>query len=188
MPEVTGGAAAGRDVALEEFLFNARLRERMGSDILPQIRKFFDERPDVWDRMGDLARSATMTLAGLAAGGDSITREAIVRKAGAVEAEFAGPDASPLERLLAASVAVCWLGAAEAEIAAADGAAGPTPKAEYLDRRRDRARKRLESALKTLALVRKLLRPTPAPPGVASRLQDAAPAAPPASPAPRRTR
>jgi hypothetical protein len=104
------------------------------------------------------------------AGGNAVPREALRRKVDELEAELAGEGAGPLEKLLASNVALAWLSANEAETAAAAAREASPPRAEYLDRRRDRARKRLEGAARTLAVVRKLLRPAPAPIEVATRL------------------
>jgi hypothetical protein len=173
MPEDTGGAAVAPD-AVEELISLVRRAEAEGDAVLPGVRAFFDRHPDVATRMGDLAASARLALIDLAVGGQVVLKEATLRRANEIEAELAGPDASPLEKVLAGNVAVAWLAAAEAELTALHSRSGPPARADFLDRRRDRARKRLEGAARTLALVRKLLRPAPAPLEEATRLGAAA--------------
>lgn len=77
--------------------------------------------------------------------------------------ELAGPDPSPLERLLAERIALCWLQANHAaaleEIAMSDPKMFTSATLELagaVGKGHDRAHKRLLSAIKTLALVRKL--------------------------------
>ena len=75
--------------------------------------------------------------------------------------EVAGPDPSPLERLLAERVVACWLQLQQAEAAYAGNLGKPTTSQdEYHQRRLDRLHRRYLSAIRTLAQVRKLLTPT----------------------------
>jgi hypothetical protein len=168
MPEDTGGAAVAPD-AVEELISLVRRAEAEGDAVLPEVRSFFDEHPDVATRLGDVAASARLALADLAAAGCTVHVEAFLRRAAALEAELAGPDAPPLEKVLAGHVGTCWLAACEAEITAANARAAPPPRANFLDQRRDRAGRRLEGAVKTLALVKKLLRPAVSPLDIATR-------------------
>jgi hypothetical protein len=173
MSEDTGGAAAPPD-PVEELISLVRRAEAEGDAVLPEVRAFFDGHPEVATRLGDVAASARLALADLAAGGSVVTKEAILRRAAALEDELVGPDPPPLEKVLAGHVGTCWLATCEAEITAANARGGAPPRANFLDQRRDRAGRRLEGAVKTLALVRKLLRPAPSPVEVATRLRGAA--------------
>jgi hypothetical protein len=168
MSEDTGGAAAAPD-PVEELISLVRRAEAEGDAVLPEVRSFFDEHPDVATRLGDVAASARLALADLAAAGSTVHIEAILRRAAALEAQLAGESAAPLERLLAGHVGTCWLAACEAEITAANARGAAPPRANFLDQRRDRAGRRLEGAVKTLALVRKLLRPAVSPLDIATR-------------------
>jgi hypothetical protein len=109
---------------------------------------------------GDLAAQAEASLIDKAAGKNLAFQEALARKLELLRAEVAGPDATPLERLLAERVAACWLRMhyyealltqKEPDLSLAQG--------EYHHRRLDRAHRRYLSSLKTLALVRKLAVP-----------------------------
>jgi hypothetical protein len=169
MQEETGGAAAAPDPVLEKFIDLVRRAEAEGNAVLPDVRAFLDEHPDLWRRFGDLAASAKLAMIDVAVGGQPVLKEATVRQANDLENELTGPDASPLEKVLAGHVAASWLAVAEARTTAANARSASLPQAEYLDRRRDRAGQRLESAAKTMALVKKLLRPAPSPVEVATR-------------------
>jgi hypothetical protein len=77
-----------------------------------------------------------------------------------LSSELAGPTPSPFERLLVERVVACKLQVTCADIRWAE--AGPDmtlTQGEYHDRCRDRAHKRFLSAIRTLALVRKLATP-----------------------------
>jgi hypothetical protein len=168
MSAETGAAAAAPD-PVEELVSLVRRAEAEGDTVLPEVRAFFDAHPDVATKMGDAAGAARLALADLAAAGSTVTKEAVLRRAAALEADLAGEGAGPLERVLAGHVATCWLAACEAEITAAGARGAAPPRANFLDQRRDRAGRRLEGAVKTLALVKKLLRPAVSPLDIATR-------------------
>jgi hypothetical protein len=178
MTAETGGAAATPDPLLEEFRALVHRTEKEGNAALPYVRAFLDRHPDVCRRFGDLMQSAQLTIIDRATGGQPAVKEAMVRHAAEMEADLAGgPGASALEKVLAGHVTLAWLAESEAEVTAASAATGrtvPLPHADFLDRRRERASKRLESATKNFAVVRKLLLPAPAPIEVATRLGGAA--------------
>jgi len=88
------------------------------------------------------------------------------RRLDATEREMAGPDPSPLERVLAQQAAICWMQlhyyeqkyAARLNIQPQDTLG--FQKEEFYHKRVARAQRRLESAIKTLAQVRRLQLPT----------------------------
>jgi hypothetical protein len=144
---------------------------------LPRIRQLFDDNPELWRRYGDVARRAELELADLIAGGDVALKEAVLRHAEEQKAELTGPGASPLEKVLASNIAASWLEDCHARLASARARAAPLAQADFYQRRQDQAQRRLIAGLKMLALIRKLIRPAPAPVEIASRLGGAAPRA-----------
>jgi hypothetical protein len=92
------------------------------------------------------------------------------RKVADLKAELAGPAASALERLLAQRVATTWLQIAHLDALAAQAAGGSEARVKLIQRQQDAAHRRHLSAVRTLATVRKLLRPAPSPVEIASRL------------------
>jgi hypothetical protein len=126
------------------------------------VRRAFDEKPQRWRIMGDLASHARRLLAEASAGKDNLPQiEASLRMMADKEAEIVQPDSSPLEKLLAARIAITWF-----EMSHMDGtmayntSAGVNAQAlEVLDARRDRADRRFRHAIRDLATVRRLLRP-----------------------------
>jgi hypothetical protein len=168
MPEANGAEPITEDVLnrLNDLI-------RRGQDdetALPEIRQFFDLHPEVWKKISDLSYVADLAIANLAARNNTVLTEAFMRRIAELKSELVEPDAPPLEKLLADSVATCWLAAAEAEITAKDNLDKTPARSDFLDRRRDRAHKRLQAAIKVLALVRKLLRPAKSPLEIATTL------------------
>jgi hypothetical protein len=131
--------------------------------ILPEIRAFLDRRPDFCAKLSDLAYAADLELAGLAGRGNVMLTESYLRRVAKMRTELASPEITPLERLLVANLCTCWLGSCEAEVTARDGLDRLPGRADFLDRRRHRAHRRYQYAVKNLALVRKLLRPARSP-------------------------
>jgi hypothetical protein len=128
--------------------------------VLPVVREILKDAGAV-DRLGgNLARQAEQSLINTSVGENLSFREALVRKLQLLRAELAGPEATPLERLLAERVAACWLQLhlADSLLAQQEGKL-TLRQGEYHQRTRDRAHGRYLSAIRTLALVRKLAAP-----------------------------
>ncbi len=139
---------------------------------LPELRRYLAVSPDVWAIFGDVALRAKETLAKLAGNDNPLLTESAMKRVAALEEELGQEVTCPAERLAAQNVAVCWLAVYEAEITASKTLNRKKlhAKAEHCDRRRDRAHRRYQAALRTLATLRKLLRPALKPIEVATRL------------------
>jgi hypothetical protein len=126
---------------------------------LPALRELL-KNPAAVDRLGgDLARQAQLSLISKFGGTNLLLRESVPRKLDLMRAELSGPSPSPLERLLADRVAGCWLHLHHLEILYAQKDSMSLELATYYQRSIDRAHKRYLSAIKTLAVVRKLALP-----------------------------
>jgi hypothetical protein len=108
---------------------------------------------------GDLARMAQLTLIGKLSGKNLLIRESLIHKLDLLRAELSGPNPTPLERLLVDRVVACWLHLHHLEVLFAQKDSMPLAVGSYYQRCLDRAQKRYLSAIKTLALVRKLALP-----------------------------
>src|SRR5262245_4456296 len=145
------------------------LLERAGAGdaaALPALRRAFDENPELAKRLGDLAAHAEQALLSLAVGDNLAAREAVTRQAAKLRQELLGSGPSPLERLLVDRVALCWLAANAAEIEAAHllrTTPSSSPANAAAQKRLGQAQQRFLAAVKALALVRKLVRPSPSP-------------------------
>src|SRR5262249_43902654 len=106
---------------------------------------------------GDPATRAREAMIGWAVGQDLAAGEALRRRIAQVRAELAGPDASPLERLLAENLALAWADAHLAAERAYRAAALTLTEADRIERRRDRAQRRLIAAIKALDLIRRVM-------------------------------
>jgi hypothetical protein len=137
------------------------LKRAQGGDAstLPALRKLLQEPAAVDELGGDLAQQAALSLIAAAAGKNLMFKEALTRKLELLRAELAGPSPAPVERLLVERVVACWLQVQDADVRYAQARDLSLAWGEHYQRRMDRAHKRYLSALKTLALVRRLALP-----------------------------
>jgi hypothetical protein len=140
---------------------------------LAALRQALDEAPEVWRHCGDLAAHAERAWVDLACGSDPLMRESLARTLAELKAELAGPAPTPLERLLVARAAACWLQASYCDAAAAQARDVSTRQAELASKRQDRAHRRYLAAVAALASVRRLL---PAAAGPAGTVVETRPA------------
>jgi hypothetical protein len=106
--------------------------------------------------MYSLARKA---LVNFAVGDSELTRELMSRRIDDLRDELAGPNATPLERILCERVALCWFDTHEMDRRYIDTSGKRFNDARYYQDRRDRANRRFLAACRTLASVRKLALP-----------------------------
>jgi hypothetical protein len=126
---------------------------------LPALRDLLRDPGMVDSLGGDLAGQAERSLINAAAGKNLLFREALVRKLELLRADLGGAQPTPLERLLVSRVVACWLQVqiADTQYAQADNLT--VAQGDYYQRRQDRAHRRFLSAVRTLALVRRLALP-----------------------------
>jgi hypothetical protein len=129
---------------------------------LPELRRYLDREGKAYvPHIGDVCRYAEEAAIRGFAGGDLGLAEVVRRRLELLRRELAGADATPLERLLAERVAMCWLWTYRLEHQAAAMPPVDVAQGDYLQRRIDAAHRRLMSAAKALATVRRLGRPGP---------------------------
>ena len=146
--------------ATADDLENLIARARRGDEgTLPRLRDLL-QNPAVVDILGgDLARQVERSLVWPGAGQDLAFREAVLRKLELLREELAGPNPTPVEKLLVERAVTCWLQVQFAELRVAQAKNLTIVQGDYHQRLIDRAHRRYLSALKTLALVRKLALP-----------------------------
>ena len=128
------------------------------------VRRAFAEKPERWRSLGDMASLARMSLARISSRKDGFPRiKARLNMMDAMEREITPPDASPLEKLLAARLALTWFEVHFLDCLVAESARSGVSFStlERIDERRDRADRRFRHAIKDLATVRRLLRSGP---------------------------
>ena len=145
---------------LAQLLQRAEAGDR---SVLPQLRRALDGDPDLWRGYGNLAAHAEASLAMLAAGPNLLLAESLKRKLAALKVELGGESPSPLERLLAERVSASWLQAAYFDGLLAQAGGAGEARLKVLRQQQDAAHRRHLAGIKQLALIRKLLRPTPCP-------------------------
>jgi hypothetical protein len=125
------------------------LRQRLGNDPEGMVRAFG----------GDLAVHAQEMLIQTIAGQRITGRDGLLMKLDLLRAELSGPRPDPIERLLVERAVTCWLHVYYADCVVALTQTGAVARADFFERSQERAHRRYLSALKTLAIVRKLALP-----------------------------
>jgi hypothetical protein len=108
---------------------------------------------------GDFAKQAQLTLIDKFSGQNLLFKESLPRKLDVLRDELAGPNPTPLERLLVERVVSCWLHLHYLEVTCAAKESMSLELGSYYQRSISSAQKRYLAAIKTLAVVRKLAIP-----------------------------
>jgi hypothetical protein len=153
--------------ALEHLQLLVRRAEQGDASVLPELRRALDEHPEAWQRCGDLALEAQEAWLELVAGNNLLFRECVERKVSQMKTELAGENPTPLERLLVARVVAGWLQCEYADAAYAQMQKPTSGQHAAGLRRQNACQQRYLQAIKTLATVRRLLRPALSPMDVA---------------------
>jgi len=134
--------------------------EQGDASVLPVLRTYLDQTPELWQTVGDLAYQAQAALIERASGTNLLLREALGRQLEAMRQDLSGPAPTPLERLLVDRIVVCWLRLSIAEVMEAQAPPDRSSRqAEWSQTQIDRAQKRFVEASKAWAQVRRLLSP-----------------------------
>jgi hypothetical protein len=138
---------------LQELVSQARKGDL---EVLPQLRSVLEDHPEVWD-CGDIAIVAKESWIDLIAGHDLALKELLGRRAEKLRDDLAGPDPTPIERLLVDRIIACWLQVHHADAVVAQSPDMSPRQAEFARRRQDSAHRRYLTAIGALATIRKLL-------------------------------
>ena len=84
------------------------------------------------------------------------SRELVIQEFTKVKGALAGPNPTPLERLLSDRTALCWLDLQVLDIVYGRDDSLSSHQAEHVGRARERADRRFLAAARTLAVVRKI--------------------------------
>lgn len=128
---------------------------------VPGLRKLLKEAPALARKFVDPADQVELKMLAAYAGEDLLLKEAMPVALKSMREELAGPDPSPLERLLVERVVATWfqLQYFEALHVQGFGQSMSLAQSDHAQKRVDRAQGRHLAAVKTLAQVRKSLGP-----------------------------
>lgn len=144
-------------VALTEVLDRATKGDK---STVPAIREAIMRCPNVVEVFGgNLAKVALDSFVDGLAGKDLVFRETLIAKMAALRGELIGPNPTAIERLLVERVVACWLQVQDADVRYAQAKNASFRQADFNIRRMNSAHKRYLSALKALALIRKMAIP-----------------------------
>ena len=102
---------------------------------LTELREILDNNPELWRKVGDLAQHAELTMLTIASERNLLIQESMQRKLAEMKENLAGPNPSPLERLLVDRIAISWLQVHQADL---DAARAVDKRAVWAQRRLDR--------------------------------------------------
>jgi hypothetical protein len=120
---------------------------------LADLHRFLDSHPETWRALGDLGVIAQRAWLEVLAGADPLAAEAVRRHAEELKADLLGPGDTRAERVLVDDAVVAYLAARHAQILAARPAPAPGQAALCI-KRCESAERRLQRALRSLALLR----------------------------------
>jgi hypothetical protein len=142
----------------KELLSLIQRSEQGDATTLPALHEML-KKTEFLEACSNVARHAQNALVNKYAGKNLPIREGLEQKMQYLQAELAGPNPSPLERLLAERIAICWLLLYTLEAIYAGKDSLSLDLGNYYQENINRAHRRYLSAIKTLATVRKLAVP-----------------------------
>ena len=78
------------------------------TSILPVIRHWLDQIPELWEHSHVLAHQVEKAWTNALSGSD-LLKEIVAREVEGLRSQLLGPQPTPLEKLLADHIAMCWL-------------------------------------------------------------------------------
>jgi hypothetical protein len=141
---------------LKEMLAQA---EQGNGIVLPELRAALEAHLATWEQYGGLARQARDGWLDYIAGDNLVLRESLTRRLEAFEEDLTAEQSSPLEQLLIGRLVACRLLIECADLVCTRSLTGSESARRVARRRPEVAQRRLLTAIKQLACVRKLLKP-----------------------------
>ena len=158
--ETSEKTASGPPERLEEIKGLVARAKQGDNEVVPELRAALKEMPELAQRFGHPAEMVEQVTIEKYVGENLLAKEAISRTLQLMREELAGVDPTPLERLLTERVVATWLQLQFFEQLYFQNVGKLSfAQAEYYHKYVDRAHKRHLSAIRTLAQVRKLLKP-----------------------------
>jgi hypothetical protein len=124
---------------------------------LPRIREILDDRPEIWQHVGDLAALVEQAWIAVLAAENPLAVEAMRRSVAEMRRELEGEHATRLEKMMIDQVLATWLECKYLEGISAEPGRGSLDQAAFRLRRLESSQKRYLNAVKMLTTVRTLL-------------------------------
>lgn len=141
-----------------ERLQDAVKRANQGDqEAVAWVRQFLDANPDIWRRIGDLARIAERAWIELLTNKDVLAAEAIQRQLNQLKTDLLGENPGPIEKLLGDEVVATYLETRFLQTLAADSPAKTASGTNEWLKRAESAQKRHLASVRSLVEIRKLL-------------------------------
>lgn len=144
-------------VKFQRFLERAQAGDEATLPLIGEIMDALSDRSRKFG--GDLAYEAEQALIREYAKKNLWIKEALTRRMDQLRSELAGPNPTPLERLLVERVVLCWAHAYYADCEYAVSVNASREDREVAQRQQDRSQRRYLAAIKCLATVRRLALP-----------------------------
>jgi hypothetical protein len=161
-PDMAGIPQLKPDDSYTQEVQRLLLRAQEGdASVLPELHDVLENRPELWKQLGDLVAHCEEAVLGLAAGKSLLAKESIRKRMDGLKNELAGPKPSPLEKLLVDRVVLCWAQMHLGDLDAIQRSQAGQPHRVDVERRLAGLQARYLAAIKQLAVVRKLVLPTP---------------------------
>jgi hypothetical protein len=130
-------------------------------EALYKVGEILREAPSFARHFGDLNARAERAVIERVANNDPLTQKSLPVQLESMRRDLAGPNASPLEQLCAERITSCWLQLQYADLLYMQNLPRLSlAEDEYYQKRLDRLHERYLSAIRSLAQVRKLLKPS----------------------------
>jgi hypothetical protein len=123
---------------------------------LDELRSILEANPAFWQFAGDLVRITEQTWIDRIARGDLVFGQSMRRRVELLKTELAGDEATPLEKLLAAQIALHWLASQQELMCEGLGDGEAIKVTELRLKRAESTSRRFLAASKTLAAIRRL--------------------------------
>ena len=148
---------ARRRELLDELKSAVARAQHGDEEALSQVGQLLMEFPLLAQSIVDLARTVERSYIKTISRIGPLVQEALPSQLNAMTEELAGPEPSPLERLLAERIVACRLQLQCADLVYSQNLGEMSmAQSEYHQRRLDRLHRRYLSSIKTLAQIRKL--------------------------------
>lgn len=140
-------------------VLNAKLKLANSGDkeAISWLRRFLDNHPHVWHRMGDLSVMSENAWISLISNDDALAAESIRRQLNTLKAELMEESTTAMEKLLVDSILATWLEIHYLRSVDAGSRSRTVTQASLLTKRLESAQRRHHSAMKDLLMFRKLM-------------------------------